>query len=125
MAEIEMGNLYNVNKLLMAKAPGVSEKKIKEELTSIGLWMSSKPKTYYYTLMCRELYDFTVFHFNSPNYNQCVEELHSVLKSRGKVIAIDYAHGFDSYECWIKTEDGEVVMYLLFAYDQGVIEIGK
>lgn len=122
MANVELGTNYDIHKELMSRAPGCSEEHLNEQLVTIGLWFSSKPKTKYFTLMCRERYDFTVFNFTSPNYDKAVQELREVLESRGELIAIDYAHGFDCYECWVKIDD-EAAMYLLFDYSQGVIEI--
>lgn len=124
MSEIELGTNYQIHKTLMAKSPGYSEEQLADKMTTVGQWFSFRKEKQYFTLMCREKYDFTVFNFINHNYTKAVQELQEVLESRGKILAIDYVHDGDYYECWIKDDvSEEAFVYLLFDYSQGVIEV--
>lgn len=123
MAEITMGSLYEMNQQLVKKLPVLEGIKKDTALSSIGSWFSSHYKNHYYMLLCKEKSDYTVFYIPESNYLKAISEIQEVLESRGKIIAIDYVHGADAYECWVRDpEDLDVHMYMLFDYDWGVIE---
>lgn len=124
MAEIGM-NLYELNKQAMAQLPPQSKKKLNKSLTSIGSWFgTAEEKQRWFMLLCREKADYTLFHFKNPDYNQGVKDLEECIKNRGQLIAIDYLHGEDAFEIWIKDlETKEVSMYMLFNCTQMVIEV--
>ena len=122
---IEVGTLYDINKQIMAQLPPQPSKKLKKKLVSIGTWFGTVEKEkQWYMLLCREKADYTVFHFNSNNYMQAVEDLQLCINNRGKLMAIDYIHGENAYEIWIKDQEtGEVFLYMLFNCYPMIIEI--
>ena len=122
MANVEFSN-YEMHKQLYAAMAAPSEKTIGEQFVSIGAWFSTHPASNYYTLMCREIYDFTTFHFKNMNYDAGMKEVKKTLESRGKVIDISYSQNNDAYECWVKCNDGEIRMYMLFDSDFMVVEV--
>ena len=122
MANVEFSN-YEIHKQLYASMAAHSNKTINERYVSIGAWFSTHPASNYYTLMCREIYDFTVFHFNNMNYDKGIQEVKKTLLSRGEVLDINYSQENDTYECWIKCKDGEIRMYLLFDSNFMVVEV--
>lgn len=122
--KMELNN-YDMHKQLYAQMKSLSDEDLNKKLVSIGGWFSTFAKDKYFTLMCREIYDFTVFRFNHPNYAEGVSQLKKLLENRGEIIDINYIHRENAYECWIKNrETEEVRMYYLFSSEWMVIEIG-
>lgn len=123
MADVALGSNYDLHKTLMAQSKGYSKEHLREKLTAIGQWFSFRNQTQYFTLMCREKYDFTVFNFINRDYSKAVEELQEVLEFRGQILALDYVQEGDYYECWIKDISGEAFVYLLFDFTKAVVEV--
>jgi hypothetical protein len=48
--------------------------------------------------------------------------LKEVLEERGQILAIQYLHGEDAFEIWVKNDE-EVFMFMLFSAGWMVIEI--
>lgn len=113
---------YDIHKQLYAQMEP-NQERINKQLTNIGAWFSAKYPCKYFTLMCREIYDFTTFYFASMNYDKAKDELNKLLQSRGEILSIEYIHSEDAYECWLKHKDGEVRMYYLFPSDWMMVEI--
>lgn len=113
---------YEIQRQLYLKAEKPTDKEMNKKITSVGAWFSTHMECDYYMLLCKELSDYTVFHFNNMNYEKGMKELEEVLESRGIVKDIRYNANSDAYECWIE-KDGEVHMYLFFAYDWGIVEV--
>lgn len=121
--EIEVNN-YDIHKqLYSSKVEPLDEKHLKQKMASIGSWFSTNPTCNHYTLMCREIYDFTVLQFHDMNYNRGMELVQEILQNRGEIMDIGYAHAQNAYECWIKDADGQVQMYLLFESDWIVVDV--
>ena len=76
-------------------------------------------------LLCRERYDFTIFHlYQKQNLNPpavAANELIELLKSRGTPISIEKDIDKNIWEIWIKIDD-EPFAYYLFNCDPMVIE---
>ena len=128
MAEITLGNLYQANCSIMKTIKPVPPKRMEKDLTSIGAWMSSFAETKYFMLMCKERSDFTLIHLNDYNYFKAVDEIKEVLEERGTLLAVDYIHGENHYECWVRQEgetpeQSEVFMFMLFDADWMVVEV--
>lgn len=128
MAEITLGNLYQANCSIMKTIKPVPPKKMELDLANIGAWMSSFVGTKYFMLMCKERSDFTLIHLNDFNYLKAVKEIKEVLEERGTLLAVDYIHGENHYECWVRQEgetpnQSEVFMFMLFDADWMVVEI--
>lgn len=84
--------------------------------------MSSFHNCKYFMLMCKEKSDFTLIHLNGYNYKRASDEVKEILESRGTLLAIDYVHGENHYECWVREEaedpeNSEVFMFKLFDAD--------
>lgn len=124
MADVELGTLYEANKEAYKQLTPPTDEEIDNQLTSIGAWFSSKYDDTYFMLLCRELYDFTIFRLKNSEYFEAIQEIKEVLQSRGTILEIAYSHDFHFYECWIKTDNDEVFMYAFFPCDDFVIEVG-
>jgi hypothetical protein len=82
----------------------------------------------YAMLLCRERYDFTVFHlYQKANPNPpkiAASELIEVLQNRGKILSIEKANTHlmnNAWEIWMDI-NGEAFVYYLFNCDDWVIE---
>lgn len=122
MSNIEISN-YDLHKQLFEKVEPLSKDSFNSKLINIGEWFSKSPKCNYYVLMCRDIYYYTVFHFLNMNFSKGILELKETLEGLGQIIDINYIHGEDAYECWIKRENGDIQMFYLFPADWMVIEI--
>lgn len=120
--DVKMGSLYDFNKMAYAKMPPIPANKAQEKLTDIASWFSAKP-TKYFMLLCKELADYTVFNFESFDYNKGKEELEDIIKSRGLLLDIVYNEAASGYEVWMRRIDGSVHMYLLFRCDDFIVTI--
>lgn len=128
MADFTLGNLYQANCSIMKTIKPVPEHKMKIDLANIGAWMSSFKDAKYFMLMCKERSDFTLIHLNDYNYLKAVQEIREVLEERGTLLAIEYIHGENHYECWVRKEgetpeQSEVFMFMLFDADWMIIEV--
>lgn len=79
-------------------------------------------------LLCRELYDFTIFNLNdndlSDNKTTFITDLYECLTNRGEVLSIEKDTTGEAFEIWIKTEE-DLYAYYFFPYDLGVIEVER
>lgn len=122
MAEVEMGTLYDLNKQIMLQLPPQNKTTMDYNWNVIGDWFG-KDKTRWFMIMCKERSDFTFLHILNNNFLAGVQELQEILGSRGEVRAIQYQHGEDAFEIWVKIED-EIFMFMLFGADWMVVEVG-
>lgn len=131
MSEVELGTLYELNQAMMNNLNPLTPEDLNENLSSIGAWFSSNPYANYYMLLCHEDRNYTILHFQEPNYIQGVREIEELLDERGQVISINYIHDDNAYEIWLRTkawnpEEGfhfQNHLYMLFEYDAGVVEV--
>lgn len=120
-----MGTLYDMNLYFYEKLPPMDSKKVSQFLQNIGMWFSSEPSNKYFMFFCRELFDFTIFNFTSPNYSLGKEELTALVNSRAISIKdIVYNHDTNTYDFWLVSPlDSKVHMYKLFMCGDFIIEI--
>lgn len=118
---LSFGTLYELNQKMYAEAQDMTPEKFSAETVNMALWFSSRPERKHFMLLCRELYDYTVFEFNEAKYDHAREELQAILLSRGKPVMVDYNHENDAYEIWMRV-NGEIHMYMLFWADSYVVE---
>ena len=116
--------LYDMNKQIMQKENAISSaqlNKIQEQLETWFNWYNDS----YAMLLCRERYDFTVFHlYMKSNANPpkvAAKELIELLKERGKILSIEREIDDNKWEIWLKIGK-EVFAYYLFPCDDFVIE---
>ena len=121
MAEIEMGTLYELNKQVMAQLPPQDEIKLRHSWTIIGDWFGKNQKRWF-MLMCKERSDFTFIHITDNKFTAAVQELQEILKERGEILNINYLHGEDTFEIWVRGKD-EVYMFMLFEAEWMVVTI--
>lgn len=121
--DISLGNLYDINKQLMATMPEITDAEINLITPQLEEWFNWKLDGYA-MLLCRERYDFTVFHLyekqNPYPQKVAVSELFELLKERGKILSIEKADE-SSWEIWIKIDE-EAFAFYLFGCDEWIIE---
>lgn len=122
---VNMGSLYEMNQQIFKSMPSLSEEVINTELANIGAWFSAHHSAKYYMLLCKERSDYTMIHLNDFNFSQAIQEIKEVLQERGDILAIDYVHGEDVFQCWVRerSEDAVPRMFVLFDADWMVIDI--
>lgn len=124
--EVILGNLYDMNKQAMLSQPVLTEEQINKIKPDLEDWFNWTLDGYA-MLLCRERYDFTVFHLyekENPNPPQiATTELIDVLKNRGKILSIekDSETINNAWEIWVKIGE-EAFAYYLFGCDDWVIE---
>ena len=119
-----LGSLYDMNRYFYSQLPDMDEKKKEELIMNIAMWFSSKPTNKFFMMLCRELNDYTIFHFEHPNHSKGKTELEELLKSRGSVKDIYYNHDTDTYDFWLLSSlDGQIQMYKIFMCDDFIIQI--
>jgi hypothetical protein len=124
--KIILGNLYEMNKQAMLSQPPLTKEQIDTIKPELEKWFNYTLDGYA-MLLCRERYDFTVFHLyelQNPNPPRvAVTELISVLKNRGKILSIEKDSNTmnNAWEIWIKIGK-ETFAYYLFGCDDWVIE---
>ncbi len=120
--EIPIGTLYDFNKQLILQQGKLTDKKIEPIKKALEDWFNWQIDGYA-MLLCRERYDFTVFHlYEKLNRNPpavAANELIDILKNRGKILSIEQEE--DKWEIWIQI-GGEAFAYYLFNCDDWVIQ---
>lgn len=122
---ITLGNLYELNKQALAKNSSLTEEEINNIKPQIEEWFNWQIDGYA-ILLCRERYDFTIFHlYEKANPNPpavAVSELIETLNNRGQVLSIEKdTTNNKAWEIWIKIEN-EIFAYYLFNCDDWIIE---
>lgn len=123
--KISLGaTLYDMNKQIIGRESALSItqlNKIQDQLETWFNWYSDN----YAMLLCRERYDFTVFHlFAKHNANPAkiaAQDLIGALKNRGSILSIEKEIDDNKWEIWLKI-DKEVFAYYLFPCKEFIIE---
>lgn len=124
--DISLGTLYDFNKTMILKQGRLSKAKIEKIKPNLEEWFNWQIDGYA-MLLCRERYDFTVFHLyekQNPNPPKvAVTELIDLLKNRGKILSIEKDSDVmnNAWEIWLEI-DGEAFAYYLFNCDDWVIQ---
>ena len=129
MAEIELGNLYDINKELMKKEKSLDLIAFNTKINKIAREMfiaCENNDKHYWMLLCNERRDFTLFNIiASEEIAYITNELRPTLLNRGSILSIDKQEN-NAWEIWIRdNETEENFVYYLFPYDNAVIEINK
>lgn len=123
---IPLGTLYDFNKQIMSKQKKLSQSQINLIKPNLEDWFNWRLDGYA-MLLCRERYDFTIFHlYEKQNPNPpavAVTELIDLLKNRGNILSIERDSNTlnNAWEIWLEIE-GEAFVYYLFSCDDWVIE---
>lgn len=124
--DVSLGTLYDFNKQIILKQGKLSKSKIEAIKPELEEWFNWQIDGYA-MLLCRERYDFTVFHlYEKMNRNPpevAAQELIEVLKNRGKILSIEKDSNTinNAWEIWLNI-DGEAFAYYLFNCDDWVIQ---
>lgn len=123
--KVSLGNLYDMNKQVMLKQPLLGKLEIDNIKLDLEQWFNWQLDGYA-MLLCRERYDFTIFHLyelQNPNPPRvAANELIEALKNRGKILSIEKDINDDKvWEIWLKI-DKEAYAYYLFNCDDFVIQ---
>lgn len=123
-SEVSLGTLYDMNKEIMKKESALSKEKIEEIQGQLETWFNWYADSYV-MLLCRERYDFTVFHMyakhNSNPPKLAAKELIELLKERGQILSMEKEIDDNKWEIWLKINK-EVFAYYLFPCDDFIIE---
>ena len=123
---VSLGTLYDFNKQMMLNQGKLNKSKLKAIEPELEEWFNWQIDGYA-MLLCRERYDFTVFHlYEKQNLNPpevAVTELIDLLKNRGKILSIEKDSNVmnNAWEIWLEI-DGEAFAYYLFNCDDWVIQ---
>ena len=123
---VSLGTLYDFNKQAMLNQKRLSKSEINTIKPQLEEWFNWQIDGYA-MLLCRERYDFTVFHLyekQNPNPPQvAVTELIDLLKNRGQILSIEKDTNVmnNAWEIWLKIGN-EVFAYYLFNCDDWVIQ---
>jgi hypothetical protein len=124
--ELDMPNLYDMNKSLMESQKPLSKTKIRDAEDELRAWFAVKVKEFA-MLFNKENADYTIlqlYYDNNDSPTLASEQVIDTLKERGEIISI--CPEGDAYEIWIKQhETGEYLVYYLFSYDQAVIKCDR
>lgn len=126
IGNLQLGTLYDLNKQAVLKEGRLGKRKVDSLKPRLEEWFNWRIDGYA-MLLCRERYDFTVFHlYEKANPNPpavAASELIEVLNERGKILSIekDTDPNNDAWEIWIEI-DGEAYAYYLFCCDDWVIQ---
>lgn len=124
-SEVSLGTtLYDMNKAIMKKESALSKEKIEEIQGQLETWFNWYADSYV-MLLCRERYDFTVFHMyakhNANPPKLAAKELIELLKERGQILSMEKEIDDNKWEIWLKINK-EVFAYYLFPCDDFIIE---
>lgn len=124
MGELNLGTLYEANKQIMEQQKPLLPMELATIQEKIADWFNWKIDNYA-MLLCRERYDFTIFHlYENQNPNPpalAAKELMLCLHNRGDILSIELLEN-GAWEIWLKI-DGEAFVFYLFNYDEAVIEV--
>lgn len=138
MGNIEMTN-YDLNKQAYAQISPMDKEELQKALLNIGDWFSYCFKSEYFMLLCRERNDYTTIHINNFQFDKAIQEVKEILESRGEIVDIQFAHGSNAWECWVRERRTEAIdelektttykwtpqvwMFMLFDAQDFVVEV--
>ena len=124
--DVSLGTLYDFNKQIILKQGKMSKSEIEAIKPKLEEWFNWQIDGYA-MLLCRERYDFTIFHlYEKANLNPpkvAVSEFIDVLRNRGKILSIEKHSNVmnNAWEIWLKI-DNDAFCYYLFNCDDWVIQ---
>ena len=132
MSEVVLGNVYDMSKNIVGQFKPLNALELASAQTRVEEWLEKTTDdsgVRYWMLLCRERNDYTVFaahpHINDPVYDigGIAGEVLGCASDRGTILDVCLDDNEKAYEIWVNTaDDSEIHMYLLFPYNQGVIE---
>lgn len=124
--EVSM-SLYEINQSIISQLPPYDEEKINDLMERLSDWdVGDNYQHKYYMLLNNDKHYYTVFHYEYSDPHTDFPTLGKgtiyLLQEMGYDIVSDEIQP-DHCEIWVKN-DQEVIAYLLFPYDQGVVTYG-
>ena len=118
-------SLYEINQNLMSQMPDYTPEQIKELENKVDSWVNEKYlSNKYFMLLCNDIHYYTLFHLNpeKSDFRTVGEGLTYLLYEAGYTISAEEECD-DHFEIWGK-KDKKAFAFMLFPYDQGVINFG-
>ena len=128
-SEIALGNLYDMNKQLMEKAPILTDTEITLAQEHLRNWIANNFKQKYFMLLCHELRDYTLFNLDKTstwaaahhkNVQLATSDIVECMTNRGTLVSIEDQPD-NTWELWIRNSEG-CFAYYLFPYGEAVLE---
>ena len=128
--EIAMGNLYDVNKQLMATEKELSAEERFEIGKQLEAWLDDHFDSKYFMLLCHERRDYTVFNLDKTSswkradpliLRVAREDILECLTNRGELISACLQED-GAWEFWIKDILDGCFAYYFFPYGDAVLE---
>lgn len=128
-SEVTLGNLYEMNKQLMANENEITQTELELAKSHLQTWVANLFTQKYLMLLCHELRDYTLFNLDKTNTwkeippqtkYMAVNDIIECMTNRGTILAIeDQQDG--AWEIWIRNSEG-CFAYYLFPYGKAVLE---
>ena len=128
-SEVTLGNLYDMNKQLMAQEPPITGAELQLAKEHLRTWFTHHFEQKYFMLLCHELRDYTIFNLDKTDswkmakpqtIMDAANDIIECMTNRGTLLVIDEQES-DAWELWIKNDEG-CFAYYLFPYGNAVIE---
>ena len=129
-SEVNLGNLYDVNKQLMAREAAIDQDILKQKKEALKQWFIEHYSDKYFMLLCHECRDYTVFNLNKYNIfttpqsntiSTVAADVIECMTNRGSLLALELQPD-DVWELWIRNAEQECFVYYLFPYGTAVLE---
>lgn len=114
-------NLYDLNKSGYASIPPMTQDELKTARQTIADYLRDHAGSKYFMLLNNDTHYYTIFvRKHVCPALECAKEITSLVEELGAIKAIEKTDN-DSIEFWV--DNGETIMYVLFDYTRGVVEI--
>ena len=125
-SEVSLGNLYDMNKQLMANEAEIAPEVRTEKRRALIDWIKANYHEHYFMMLCHERRDYTVFRLKDivPTIEAIytmADDVFECMKNRGTLLALDRQEA-GGWELWLRADDGEIYAYYLFPYGEAVLE---
>jgi hypothetical protein len=126
-SEVSLGNLYDMNKQLMANEASISDEVLAEKKKALMDWITENFAQSYFMLLCNERKDYTVFRMKDscPTIGAVTNMANDVIEcmtNRGTLLALDLQEA-GGWELWLRDAiDNELYAFYLFPYGAAVLE---
>lgn len=128
-SEVTLGNLYDMNKQLMAQEPEITKAELRLAKEHLRDWITHNYKQKYLMLLCHELRDYTLFNLDKTSswaiakpqmVYDVAEDIIECMTNRGQLLVVDEQED-NTWELWIRNPEG-CFAYYLFPYGEAVLE---
>ena len=128
-SEVELGNLYDMNKQLMMQEVEISQTELELAKEHLRNWVATLFSQKYLMLLCHELRDYTLFNLDKTDTwkeiplqtrYSVVNDIIEYMMNRGSLLSVEEQLD-GTWELWIRNFEG-CHAYYLFPYGEAVIE---